>query len=78
MAVGAGFDVVVVGASIGGCSAARLFALAGARVALIERRPNPEAYKVVCTHQILSSAVPTIERLGLAALIEARGAVRTM
>jgi flavin-dependent dehydrogenase len=46
-------------------------------VALIERRPNPSAYKVVCTHQILSSAVPTIERLGLASLIEARGAVRT-
>jgi 2-polyprenyl-6-methoxyphenol hydroxylase-like FAD-dependent oxidoreductase len=46
-------------------------------VALIERRPDPDAYKVVCTHQILSSAVPTIERLGLASLIEARGAVRT-
>ena len=54
-----------------------MFALAGARVALIERRPDPGAYKVVCTHQILSSAVPTIERLGLASLIEARGAVRT-
>ena len=71
------FDVVVVGASIGGCTAARLFALAGARVALVERRPDPEAYKVICTHQILSSAVPTIERLGLAPLIEARGAVRS-
>src|SRR5256885_1821728 len=71
------FDVVVVGASIGGCSAARLFALAGARVGLIERRPDPGAYKVVCTHQILSSAVPTIRRLGLAPLLEARGAVRT-
>ena len=71
------FDVVVVGASNGGCTAARLFALAGARVALVERRPDPGAYKVVCTHQILSSAVPTIERLGLAARLEARGAVRT-
>jgi flavin-dependent dehydrogenase len=71
------FDVAVVGASIGGCTAARLFALAGARVALIERRPDPAAHKVVCTHAILSSAVPTIERLGLAPLIEARGAVRT-
>jgi menaquinone-9 beta-reductase len=73
----AGFDVVVVGASIAGCAAARLFALAGARVALIERRPDPRAYKVVCTHQILSSSVPAIERLGLAPLLEARGAVRT-
>ncbi len=66
MAPGA-FDVVVVGASIGGCTAARLFALSGARVALIERRPDPDAYKVVCTHQILSSAVPTMDRLGLTA-----------
>jgi 2-polyprenyl-6-methoxyphenol hydroxylase-like FAD-dependent oxidoreductase len=71
------FDVVVVGASISGCTAARLFALAGARVALVERRPDPDAYKVVCTHSILSSAVPTMQRLGLAALLDERGAVRT-
>ena len=71
------FDVAVVGASIAGCTAARLFALAGARVALVEKRPDPGAYKVVCTHQILSSAVPTIERMGLAPLLEARGAVRS-
>jgi flavin-dependent dehydrogenase len=71
------FDVAVVGASIAGCTAARLFAQAGARVALIERRPDPTAYKVVCTHAILSSATPTIERLGLEPLLEARGAVRT-
>jgi flavin-dependent dehydrogenase len=72
------FDVVVVGASIAGCTAARLFALAGARVLLIDRRPDPAAHKVTCTHAILSSAVPTIERLGLAELLEERGAVRTM
>lgn len=71
------FDVVIVGASIAGCTAARLFALAGARVALVERRPDPAAYKVLCTHAIFSSASPTIERLGLAALLEERGAVRT-
>lgn len=70
------FDAAIVGASIAGCTAARFFALAGARVALIERRPDPDAYKVVCTHQILSSATPTIERLGLAPLLEARGAIR--
>src|SRR4051812_49880342 len=70
-------DVAIVGASIGGCTAARLFALAGARVALFERRPDPDAYKVVCTHQILASAVPTIRRLGLAERLEAAGAVRS-
>jgi 2-polyprenyl-6-methoxyphenol hydroxylase-like FAD-dependent oxidoreductase len=71
------FDVVVAGASIAGCAAARLFALAGARVALVERRPDPAAYKVTCTHQIQSSAVPAIERLGLAPLLEQAGAVRS-
>jgi flavin-dependent dehydrogenase len=71
-----GPDVVVVGASLAGCAAARLFGLAGARVALVERRPDPAAYKVACTHNILSSATPTVERLGLAALLDARGAVR--
>jgi len=70
-------DVAIVGASIAGCTAARLFAHAGARVALIERRPDPEAYKVVCTHAIQPSATPTIERLGLAPLLEVRGAART-
>ena len=70
------FDVAVVGASIAGCTAARFFALRGARVALIEQRPDPGAWKVVCTHAIQSSAAPTIERLGLAPLLAQRGAVR--
>jgi menaquinone-9 beta-reductase len=69
------YDVAVVGASIGGCTAARLFAQRGARVALIERRPSLEAYKTVCTHYVQSSATPTIERLGLAPLLEQQGAV---
>jgi 2-polyprenyl-6-methoxyphenol hydroxylase-like FAD-dependent oxidoreductase len=71
------FDVVIVGASIAGCAAARLFALAGASVVLVERRPDAAAYKVVCTHNILSGALPTIERLGLGELLDRRGAVRT-
>lgn len=71
------FNVAVVGASIAGCTAARLLAQAGARVALIEGRPDRAAYKVVCTHQILPSATPAIERLGLAPLLAAAGAVRT-
>jgi flavin-dependent dehydrogenase len=70
------FDVVVVGASVAGCTAARLYGQRGARVALIEKRPDPAAYKTVCTHYIQSSATPTIERLGLAPLIEEHGAVR--
>jgi 2-polyprenyl-6-methoxyphenol hydroxylase-like FAD-dependent oxidoreductase len=69
------YDVAIVGASTAGCTAARLFAQHGARVALIERRPAMDAYKTVCTHYIQSSATPTIEKLGLAPLIEQQGAV---
>lgn len=69
------YDVAVVGASIAGCTAARLYAQRGARVALIERRPSLDAYKTVCTHFIQSSANPTIERLGLAPLLDERGAL---
>ncbi len=70
------FDVIVAGAGLAGCAVARLFALRGARVALVERRADPDAYKVVCTHTIQPSAVPAIERLGLARPMEAAGAAR--
>jgi 2-polyprenyl-6-methoxyphenol hydroxylase-like FAD-dependent oxidoreductase len=69
------YDVAIVGASVAGCAAARLFGMRGARVALIEARPAMDAYKTVCTHYIQSSATPTIEKLGLAPLLDARGAV---
>jgi flavin-dependent dehydrogenase len=71
------FDVAVVGASVAGCTAARLFAQNGASVALIERRQDPAAYKVVCTHAILPPATATIERLGLAPMLVERGVPRT-
>jgi flavin-dependent dehydrogenase len=69
-------DVAVVGASIAGCTAAMLFARRGASVALIERRSDPDSYKALCTHFIQPSAVPTIERLGLASFIEEAGGLR--
>jgi 2-polyprenyl-6-methoxyphenol hydroxylase-like FAD-dependent oxidoreductase len=70
------YDVAIVGASIAGCSAAILFSRQGLRVALIERNPDINAYKRFCTHFILASAVPTIQRLGLAERIERAGAIR--
>ncbi len=70
------YDVVVVGASIAGCTTATLLGRAGARVAVLEQRPDPAAYKTICTHFIQPSATPTIERLGLAERIEAAGGVR--
>ncbi len=70
------YDAIVVGASNAGCTAARLLARQGARVALVEKRPAMDAYKVTCTHFIQSSASPVIERLGLAAELTAVGGVR--
>src|SRR3712207_3127269 len=67
-------DVVVVGASIAGCTTARLLAQAGARVTLVEKRPDPDAYKVVCTHYIQPSAMAAIRRLGLDGPLEEAGA----
>jgi menaquinone-9 beta-reductase len=71
------FDVAVVGASIAGCTTARLFAQRGASVALVERHTDPLAYKVTCTHAILPPATPAIERLGLGGMLTERGVPRT-
>jgi menaquinone-9 beta-reductase len=71
------YDVAIVGASIAGCTAATLFGRRGARVALIERHADPGAYKTMCTHFIQSSAIPVVERLGLAEEIAAAGGVAT-
>ncbi|HTR88725.1 MAG TPA: FAD-dependent oxidoreductase, partial [Solirubrobacteraceae bacterium] len=47
-------DVAVVGASLAGCASAILLARAGARVALVEKSPDPAAFKRICTHYIQS------------------------
>jgi flavin-dependent dehydrogenase len=69
-------DVVIVGASLAGCTAARLYAQQGLQVALIDRRSRIDAYRRTCTHFIQPSATPVIERLGLAPMIEQAGGVR--
>ncbi|WP_035839265.1 NAD(P)/FAD-dependent oxidoreductase [Kitasatospora azatica] len=71
------YDVVIGGASIAGCAAAVLLARRGARVALLERRTEPDAYKVLCTHYIQACAYPVLEELGLVPELEKAGAVRT-
>ena len=70
------YDVVISGASLAGSAAAILLARRGARVALLERRSDPEAYKVLCTHSITANAYPVLEELGLVPAIEKAGAVR--
>lgn len=70
------YDAVVVGGSVAGCTAATFLGRQGARVALLERSPKEDAYKVVCTHAIQPSGTGTLRRLGLVESIEAAGGVR--
>lgn len=70
------FDVAVVGASLAGCAAAIQLGRAGHRVALVEKQPDPQAFKRICSHFIQASGVPAIERLGLLEAMEAAGATR--
>ncbi|HEX3733894.1 MAG TPA: NAD(P)/FAD-dependent oxidoreductase [Solirubrobacterales bacterium] len=70
------YDAVIVGASLAGCAAAILLGRAGVRVALVEKRPDPLAFKRICSHFIQASSIPTLERLDLLEPIMAAGAVR--
>jgi 2-polyprenyl-6-methoxyphenol hydroxylase-like FAD-dependent oxidoreductase len=71
------YDAVIVGGSLAGCTAATLLGRAGARVALVEKQPDPKAFKRMCSHFIQASAVPTLERLGWLEPIEAAGGIHT-
>ncbi len=71
------YDVAIVGASLAGCAAAILLGRAGAKVALVEKSPDSRAFKRVCSHYIQSSAVPSLERLGLLEPMMQAGAVRS-
>ncbi|MET9953308.1 NAD(P)/FAD-dependent oxidoreductase [Streptomyces sp. NPDC006339] len=70
------YDVVISGASLAGSAAAILLARRGVRVALLERRSDPDAYKVLCTHSITANAYPVLDELGLVPALEKAGAVR--
>ncbi|MEU6863504.1 NAD(P)/FAD-dependent oxidoreductase [Streptomyces sp. NPDC046876] len=70
------YDVVISGAGLAGSAAAILLARRGVRVALLERRSDPAAYKVLCTHSLQASAYPVLDELGLVPELEKAGAVR--
>ncbi len=58
------YDVIIVGASIAGCTAATEYGRAGLRVALLERHRNPQAHKTLCGHFILGGTHDVLQRLG--------------
>jgi flavin-dependent dehydrogenase len=68
------FDVVIVGASIAGCTSATFLGRQGSRVALVESHSEPDHYKVMCTHVLQGSASPTIRRLAILDDLERAGA----
>jgi menaquinone-9 beta-reductase len=71
------YDVVIVGASLAGCATAIALGRAGASVALVEKSPDPAAFKRMCSHFIQASAVPALERLELLGPIMNAGGVRS-
>jgi flavin-dependent dehydrogenase len=71
------YDAVIVGASLAGCATAIQLGRVGARVALVEKHADPQAYKRVCSHFIQASGVPPIERLGLLEPMMEAGALRS-
>jgi len=73
----ADYDAAVVGASLAGCATAIQLGRAGLRVALVEKQPDPLAFKRICSHFIQASGVPTLERLGLLEPIMAAGGIRS-
>ncbi|WP_329377707.1 NAD(P)/FAD-dependent oxidoreductase [Streptomyces sp. NBC_01351] len=70
------YDVVISGAGLAGSAAAILLARRGVRVALLERRSDAGAYKVLCTHSLTACAYPVLDELGLVPALEKAGAVR--
>jgi 2-polyprenyl-6-methoxyphenol hydroxylase-like FAD-dependent oxidoreductase len=70
------YDVVIVGGGLAGCTAAILLGRSGLDVALLEAHRHPSTYKRMCTTSIRSSALPTLQRIGVDKAIEAAGGVR--
>ena len=69
-----GYDAIIVGAGIAGCTAAVILGRAGLRVALVEKHRRAETYKALCGHFILGGAEQTLQRTGFWDQMADRGA----
>ena len=75
---GQDYDAVIVGASLAGCATAILLGRGRGAGGAGRAAPSDQgAYKKICSHYIQSSAVPTLERLGLLEPMIEAGAVRS-
>src|SRR5262249_5318340 len=77
MPAGSSYDVAIIGASLAGCTAARLFAQQGLSVLVVEQHSSADWHKRLCTPYSQAGANATIERLGLDSLIVEAGGVRS-
>jgi 2-polyprenyl-6-methoxyphenol hydroxylase-like FAD-dependent oxidoreductase len=68
-------DVVIVGASVAGCTAALLYGRAGLRVTVLEKQRDPDAFKALCGHFVLGGTQDMLRRTGLWDRMLAAGAV---
>lgn len=59
------YDVVIVGASVSGCTAATHLGRAGLRVALLEKHRSITTPKRLCGHFLLGAAQEPLKRLGI-------------
>lgn len=60
-----GTDVVVVGASVAGCTAALLYGRAGLTVTVLEKARDASAFKGLCGHFVLGGTAAMLRRTGL-------------
>ena len=49
------YDAVIVGGSLAGSTTAILLGREGLRVAVVEKQPDPNAFKRICSHFIQAS-----------------------
>ncbi|GIJ59271.1 NAD(P)/FAD-dependent oxidoreductase [Virgisporangium aurantiacum] len=68
-------DVVVVGASVAGCTAAMLYGRAGLTVTVVEKARDASAFKGLCGHFVLGGTAAMLRRTGLWDRMVAAGAV---
>lgn len=71
------YDVLIVGGGVGGSACAILLRQQGMTVRLIEKMPDAQRYKKLCTHFIQPAAIPVLEQLNMAALASPPYSVRT-